>query len=60
MFNGALENECGKCPGEDCFDNCKVVDCNAAFQSECVVAGETNVGNKIDALLQRLEQLENH
>jgi len=59
VFDGGLENACGKCPGEPGFEECREIGCNAALQSECTVAGGYNVRDRLSDLYDRLEQLEN-
>lgn len=59
MFNGDLQNACGKCPDEPGFDNCNEIECNAALKGNCVVFGTTNVNGKIQNLAERLDELEN-
>jgi len=57
LIDDTQRDECGKCPGQSGFGECKIIGCSAAF-GDCVTANGINVPEALDDIEARIQALE--
>ena len=57
LIDDSQRDECGKCPGQSGFGECKIIGCSAAF-GDCVTANGINVPEALDDIEARIQALE--